>query len=314
MNLIANSGIQLYTIPFEINLDDNFKMYFHEWFDASDSQLKMEIAHYFSEEEIWVKKYDLTDLGYATAKDDFVVTENWETIQEDFEAESKSPIPIDTEEPEDSGCFQMSINRIKWEKFENIWYPMPFFLMKNNKSEFGPTNWCRFKLIPVEENGNIRKYNLLIAFDTRSEFEKETFEDEDLNETPVFTNNYEASKEFALCNNEYNLMAYCSKALNCDWVDKYVLDKFHNLEDINDFRGQKPKLSYLAQYIYLIKYIQQKNILPKITLYSNKNVAYGDVDLVVDIGNSRTCAMLFDNGDFNQASPLELQNFTSPVL
>lgn len=314
MNLIANSGIQLYTILFEVDLNDNFKMYFHEWFDMDDSQLKMEIAHYFSEEEIWVKKYDLTYLGYALAKDDFIVKENWETIREDFEAENKSLISIDTDRPEDSGCFQVSINRIKWEKFENIWFPMPFFLMKNKKSEFGPTNWCRFKLIPVEDNGVLRKYDLLLAFDTKSVFEPETFEDEDLNETPVFTNNYDRSKDFALCNNEYNLIAYCSKAFNCDWVDKYVLNQFYNLDDINDYKGSKPKLNYLAQYIYLLRYIQQTKILPEITLYSNRNVAFGNVDIAVDIGNSRTCAMLFDNGNFNQASPLELQNFTSPVL
>src|SRR5690606_23177223 len=121
-----------------------------------------------------------------------------------------------------------------------------------------------FKLIPIEENGGIKKYNLLLAFDTRSVFENETFEDEDLNETPVFTNNYDRSKEFALCNNEYNLVAYCSKARNCDWIDKYILNQFHNLDDINDYRGQKPKLNYLAQYIYLIKYIQQINTLPVI--------------------------------------------------
>jgi len=102
MNLIANSGIQLYTIPLEINLNDNFKMYFHEWFDISESKLKMEIAHHFSEEEIWVKKYDLTNLGYATAKDDFIVTENWETIKEDFNSDNKSPISIDTDLTEDS--------------------------------------------------------------------------------------------------------------------------------------------------------------------------------------------------------------------
>lgn len=97
-------------------------------------------------------------------------------------------------------------------------------------------------------------------------------------------------------------------------MDKYLLKHFHNLENINDFRGQKPKLDYLAQFIYLIKYIQQLNILPKITLYSNKNVAYGNVDLVVDIGNSRTCAVLFDNSDFTKTSPLTLQDFTTPVL
>lgn len=311
MNLIANTGIQFFTIPLEIDLNDNFRMYFHEWFDIEDNQLKLEIAHFFSEEEVWVKKTDLSELGYAI---NGKVTESWENIQADFVAEGKSPIPIDTNNPKDSGCFQVSINRINIEKFENTWLPLPFFLLNGNKSEFGPTNWCRCKLISVEPSGKSKKYNLLLAFDTRSEFEKEVFEEEDLNETPVFTNNFEKLKEYSLCNNEYKLVGYCSEALNCDWVDKYLLKHFHNLDNINNFKGQKPKLDYLAQYIYLIRYIHQLNVLPKITLFSNKNVAYGNVDLVVDIGNSRTCAVLFDNSDFTKTSPLELQDFTNPVL
>jgi hypothetical protein len=185
--------------------------------------------------------------------------------------------------------------------------------MHNNRSEFGPTNWCRFKLIPVATTGTSKKYSLLLAFDTRTQFEKEGFEDEDLNETPVFASNYEKSKEYALCNNEFKLMSYCSKMNNCDWVDEYILKIYHNISDINELKIPKPKLNYLAQYIYMIRYIQQLDILPKITLYSNRNVVYGNVDLVVDIGNSRTCAVLFDNSDFNKASPLELQDFTVPV-
>jgi hypothetical protein len=310
MNLIANSGIQFFTVPLEINLNDNFKMYFHEWYDVNDQQLKLEIAHYFSEEEVWVKKYDLSELGYAM---NGTVTENWETIREDFETEGKNPIPKDTEDAKDSGCFQESISKINWGKIENVWFPFPFFLLNGNKSEFGPTNWCRCKLTPVETTGKSRKYNLLLAFDTKSLFEKEDFEDEDLNETPVFTSNYDRSKEYALCNNEYKLVSYCSEAFNCGWVDKYVLKQFHNIDNINDLRIQKPKLNYLAQYIYIIRYIQQRDVLPKITLYSNKNAVYGNVDLVVDIGNSRTCAVLFDNSDFTKTSPLELQDFTVPV-
>jgi hypothetical protein len=311
MNLIANSGIQYLTFPIEIDTNDNFKMYFHEWFDMEDNQLKLEIAHFFSAEDVWVKKADLSELGYAM---NGKVTESWDNIKDDFITEGKKPIPIDTNAPKDSGCFQVSISRVNWEKFENTWLPLPFFLLNGNKSESGPNNWCRCKLIPVESTAKSKKYNLLLAFDTRSTFENNGFEDEDLNETPVFTNDYDSSKEYALCNNEYKLVGYCSEAFNCDWVDKFLLKHFHNLENINDFRGQKPKLDYLAQYIYLIRYIQQLNNLPKITLFSNKNVAYGNVDLVVDIGNSRTCAVLFDNGDFTKTSPLELQDFTEPVL
>lgn len=311
MNLIANTGIQYFTFPIEIDLNDNFRMYFHEWFDIDNNQLKLEIAHSFSEEELWVKKNDLSELGYAMNGN---VTESWENIKEDFDDDGKKPISIDTADPKDSGCFQVSMGRLNWNKFTNEWFPFPFFLLNGKKSEFGPTNWCRGKLIPVESGGKTKKYNLLLAFDTRSAFEKEEYEDEDMNETPVFTSNYDKSKEYTLCNNEYKLASYCSEVMNCDWVDKYLLKHFHNLEDINDFRGQKPKLNYLAQYIYFIRYIQQLNVLPNITLYSNKNVAHGNVDLVVDIGNSRTCAVLFDNSDFTKSSPLELQDFTEPVF
>jgi len=313
MNLIANTGIQYFTFPLEINLDDDFKIFFHEWFDTAESQLKLEIAHFFSEEDLWVKKWDLSYLGYVE-KEKGKISDSWENIKEDFKANGKKTISIDTENARDSGCFQMSINRLNWEKLENTWLPMPFFLLNGKNSEFGPTNWCRFKLIPLETDLKTKKYNLLIAFDTRTTFENDGFEEEDLNETPVFTNDYDKSKEYALCNNEYKLIGYCSEALNCDWVDKFLLKHFHKLDNINDFKGQKPKLDYLAQYIYLIRYIFQRNVLPKTTLYSNKNVAHGNVDLVVDIGNSRTCAVLFDNSDFTKTSPLELQDFTEPVI
>jgi hypothetical protein len=313
MNLIANTGIQLITVPLEINLNDNFKMYFHEWFDTQDNQLKLEIVHFFSEDEVWVKKFVLSELGYAIQRNNYKITESWDTIINDDEFNKNSIIKIDTEDPKDSGCFQIGVGRVNFEKFENVWFPMPFFLLNGKQSEFGPTNWCRFKLIPVDNNGKIRKYNLLLAFDTFSRFEDENFEDENLNETPVFTNISEKSKEFALCNNEFKLIAFCSEEDNCDWVDKYVLKQFHNLESINDYRGQKPKLNYLTQYIYLLRLIEQANVLPHIKLFSNQNVAYQNVDLVVDIGNSRTCAILFDNSDFTKSSPLELQDFTIPV-
>lgn len=312
INLIANTGIQLFTVPVEIDENDNFKMYFHEWYDQDDEELKLEIAHHFSEEDIWVKKHHLSHLGFVS-KSTSVVKDTWENIKVDFKEEGYTQIPIETEDSEDSGCFYRSTNRIKWSKFENVWFPMPFFLNNGNRVEFGPTNWCRFKLIPERIAGKLRRYSLLIAFDTKSEFEKETFEDEDLNENPVFTSNYDKSKDYSLCDNEYKLISYCSAEFRCEWVDKYLLQLFHGLENIKDYRGKKPKLDYLAQYIFVIRYIQRLNIVPKVTLYSNRSVAYSNVDLVVDIGNSRTCAVLFENGDFTRTSPLELQDFTVPV-
>ncbi|MDR2058191.1 MAG: virulence factor SrfB [Dysgonamonadaceae bacterium] len=309
MNLIANTGIQMVTVPMDINLNGGFKMFFHEWYDPAEQQLKLEIAHYFSEEDVWVAKRDLAELGYAM---NGKVDCTWETIQKDFDAEGKKTITIETDDAVDSGCFQTSISRLNWNKFENLWFPVPFFLRNgHNRSEFGPTNWCRFRLIPITTGGTERKYNLLLAFDTRSEFETD---DEELNETPVFTSIYDRQKKYGICNDEHKLVNYCSQASNCGWVDKYILKRFHNIDDINDLKAPKPKLNYLAQYIILLRYIGQLEILPQITLHSNCNAAHSNVDLVVDIGNSRTCAVLFDGGDFTKTSPLELQDFSEPIF
>jgi hypothetical protein len=319
MNLIANTGIQLFSTPLEINLNDNFKMYFHEWLDMADRQKKLEIAHFFAEEEIWIKKHILYGnyLGYATLKNNYKVSDSWETISADDEFDHSCIIPIDTEEARDSGCFDVSVSKIKeddWKRFENTWFPMPFFQLNDKLSDFGPTNWCRFKLIPPETTSKTRKYNLLLAFDTRTVFQEEGFEDEDLQETPIFTNAAETEKKYALCNTEEGLIGYCSEDKNCEWIDKFLLRHFHNVDNINDLKGiQMPKMKYLAQYIFINRYIQQFGNLPTITLFSNQNAAYDNVDLVVDIGNSRTCAVLFDNSDFTKSSPLELQDFTAPI-
>lgn len=323
MNLIANTGIQLLTVPLEINMNDNFKMFFHEWFDLTDEQLKLEIAHHFSEDEIWVKKKDLhnllglglTDGKVGRFEDGIFKPYNWEEIKGDFYSEGNKPIVPMESDGDNSDCFQISVNRFRWDKFENQWLPFPFFsLGSNGKSEFGPTNWCRCKFVPEESSNSSKKYTLLLAFDTRTTYENEDFEEHDLMETPVFASSYDKSKVYGICNNEFSLLDFCSKApYNCDWVEECILKIYHDVKSVDELTIKKPKLNYLAQYIFILKYIQQLNVLPKITLFSDKNVAFGDVDLIVDMGNSRTCAVLFDNHDFTKVEPLSLTNLSNPV-
>jgi hypothetical protein len=317
MNLIANTGIHFFTFPLEVNLNDQFKMYFQEWLDIEEEQKKLEIAHYFSDEEIWIKKHILSNLGYANLNNNYKVSDSWETISNDDDFDKSCIIPISTSEARDSGCFDVSVSKIKeeeWKKLDNNWFPMPFFQLNGKRSEFGPTNWCRFKLIPIGQEGKIKKYNLLLAFDTKTVYMEEGFEDEDLQETPIFTNTAKTSKSYSLCNTEEGLIGFCSDEKNCGWVEKYILKHFHNVDNINDKKLEMPKMKYLANFIFINRFIQQFGNLPTITLFSNQNVAYGNVDLVVDIGNSRTCAVLFDNSDFTKLSPLELQDFSLPTV
>lgn len=323
MNLIANTGIQFFTKKIEIDLNDNFKMYFHESLDIEDQLLKMELVHHFSDYDLWVRKRELAVLGYLNVQDreengriikKGTVNASWDEIKDDFTSSGYTTIPIETATPEESGCFRVNLNKCRLERFENRWMPLPFFtLSSNNNSEFGPTNWCRFKLIPVSTTKSIKTYNLLLAFDTRAKYEDEDFEDQDLMETPVFESAYDKYKQFSLCNNEFALLNFCSKSNNCEWVDEYILNLYHGVKKIDELNVRKPKLNYLAQYVFILRYIQQLDVLPNISLFSDKNVAFGNVDLVVDIGNSRTCAVLFDDSDFTKVEPLALQNFTNPI-
>lgn len=317
MNIIANSGIQYYTVSLEVNLNDNYKVYFHEWFDDIENKIKLEIAHKFTEGDVWVKKQDLFQLGYIQHKDEEIdgkliakgsINEGWEEVKKDFIEFKKEEIPAED-------CFTINHKKCGWEDFENVWLPIPFFsIAKDGSSNFGPINWCRGKLILSSVEANIRKYNLVLAFDTRTSYEDdEGFEDDHLMENPVFLSIDEKEKNFGLCNNEFSLVDFCSKAKNCGWVDKRILKIIHDVENFDDLKTKGKKLEYLARYIFLLNFIQHKNVVSDLTLFSDKNEEYGDVDLVVDIGNSRTRAVLFDNSDFTRVDPLELQNFTTPV-
>jgi len=303
ISLIANSGIQFHTEKFSIDLNDGKnKMHFHEWFDTNDIKLKLELAHFFTNDDIWVRKKDLATFGYLYNGNP---TDKWEEISKGNEV-----IQI----PENSGtCFSMSINKCKIENFENKWLPFPYFeLNRHNDSVFGPINWCRIKLIPTGINANNkREYDIVIAFDTRTLYDDGSNEDLD-RETPIFSNAFENSKNYTLCKNEFQLVDFCSEKFSCEWVNKYILKLVHKKDNVNSLNS--PKFDYLASFIYLIKYIQQNCNLPEVKLHKDKNVQWCNVDMVVDIGNSKTSAVLFDEGDFTKVRALEIQDFSNPMM
>ena len=68
-SLIANSGIQLYTFPFEIDLNSNFKQWFHEWYDKEEGVHKLDLVERVKSDEgvFFYNKKELIDKGYMTA-------------------------------------------------------------------------------------------------------------------------------------------------------------------------------------------------------------------------------------------------------
>lgn len=325
MKLIANTGIHLFTKIINLSKEDNFKMSFCEKQDVTNQKIVFDLAHKFSATngDVWVYKKHLGFLGYLQIKDSEDdgglrirkgdVTHKWSKIEQDFYDSGFEEIPFD-ESDEDSlhHCFHMNIDKVKLEKFVNQWLPMPFFPMnQNGKSLFNSTNWCRFKLVPIND-GSKGKYEIIIAFDTKTEFTDKYLGGNNVSETPIFSTADAGAKTYSICNEENLLIDFCSVEKGCKWVDDYILKLYHDVTRLSNIQNlSSPKLKYLAEYLFLIKYIERLEILPELTLFSNKDVAYQDVDIVIDIGNSKTRAILFDNSDFTKVEALGLQNYTN---
>ena len=81
-------------------------------------------------------------------------------------------------------------------------------------------------------------------------------------------------------------------------------------------RFEKPVKQYVSSYLMLLKWLSSLIEMPEIQLFTS-DVRKKEVDLVVDIGNSATCALLFENKndhsfDFNNVKKLIIQDYTNP--
>jgi hypothetical protein len=311
MNLIANSGIQLQAFSIKIDKKSAFKMLFHEWFDLQEGLLKLEIVENISteDENIYVKKYDLFKEGYLINPDAKL---DWDKISQD----GIKPLRKGDEMCQGirGDIFKMSFtdSHNKLSLFENKWLPIPYFQKKTErKFMFGPFNWSRFKLIPQGEKSEVISYDVLLAFDTRTHY----LDKDEYNETPVFQDNFERELIFSVCKNEFLLMDYCSTGKDWSYINNYIMKLVYpGSQQINRITGNF-KYSYIASYIYLINYIAQSKIFPEVTLFKDKEIISKDIDMIIDVGNSRTTAILVeDNENFNQITPLELQDFSIPII
>ena len=306
--LIANSGIQLLTFRLKLNTQDKFKMWFREWYDTSNGQWRLDLAQevHAGDNVLFYDKRELFDAGYL----------NDPTIEYDpveLRNDGVKPLRID-----DDMCdsvrgelykltFSDKHNAMKC--FENRWIPIPYFFKRTEKRfKFSPMNWSRIKFVPRYGGKTELEYDVILAFDTRAGYSSDNY-----NEFPVFPDQYCSEMNFALCDNEFFLMDYCSPNENWSYINEYIFKVVHpTLSNVSQIRGANVhRMSYIASYIFLVNYLAQNKIFPTIKLYKDLDVEVRNVDMVIDIGNSRTTALLIENNsNFNQVRPLSLIDYT----
>jgi len=325
--LIANSGIQFCNIDLELNLSeplvfDNGKTLKYSFLEIKDfitEEVTLDFAYMHNQPDGQyyiplkeIKEYDDSSL-FKQSQAGRILRNQFglpKVKSEEFSTALFSSYPSGA--PEIININSLESYKIKnnethenvpaYQYFLNKWLPMPMY----EKDVDGQTNdyplaWCRLKIFDMGpgRQKETRKYRFVWAFDTK-------VTDDPLSVFQPYFDSMESAKEYGLCNNVEQLLSFMS-----------VSDEFHAFSDyIKSLLNISPtevSFKYVSYYIYFINYIRLIGASPEVKMYySEDEKSNVDVDLVLDIGNSRTFGILFEKGDFTRSNQLALRDLSYP--
>lgn len=335
ISLISNTGIQFYKTHIQFNWNQ-FKTSFHfHQFVSSEGKVELEIAQEIEDpitnNILYVSKDDLKSNNMLNQEDKLIGGWNDNPKIRVFDKEDIIEANANTLK---SGLFGSPTPEVS--KFFGQWLPFPCFGKKD--SQTGPYNWVRVMVVPQNyDPTNVKQYvngiqdwQIVLAFDTKAVFDDGNY-NEEFREIPLFANKFERVKEFYFPASDMKLMNFVAPSNgNKVWIDSGIMKLVHNTTEIvevyklakayavanHDGIGSVPRpllYGYLTNYIYFIHVVATMLANNTVELVNDLQVTPINVDLVVDMGNSKTTAVLFENGCFNKVAMLELQDFTHPV-
>jgi len=225
--------------------------------------------------------------------------------------------------------------------FGGGWVPVPFLATRAGLDaqgheifEHGPIDWARLRLFPAEPgtvlDGAPITHHVVIAFDT------EILDREQGHYVAPTAENVRNEQEFAFASRFSDVMQFLASgatqtperenARAMTWVEQWVFDMFVAARERQLKRRmreeEKKTVEHLARYVTLLQFINAAVAIPRIKLVDTYSDARRTrpiaVDLVLDIGNSRTCGILIETYpndtqmSFANTVVLELRNLSEP--
>lgn len=207
------------------------------------------------------------------------------------------------------------------EMFEGQWFPLPIFTGRAGSAGFesGPLFWSRGYLKKIGEG----EYHLVAAFDTQTSDSSENLDENQFKCKPSPAD-AASGNPFRLCDNYYLLTEILLNIPELsDWING-LYDDYAERKDLTEREIAKGKagLVAVAHYFNLIAILAEPRVcaMPVISLKAyNRDLDKGKgigVDLVLDIGNSRTCGVLIEKSRNKTTEPymLNMRNLTDPTL
>jgi hypothetical protein len=287
INLIGNSGVQFHRINAKIEKDKlrQLKYVYFEDVELNKRRFWLEELIFIAERDAYCRKSELMKIDAFTNDGKLKPDLRWNELRVFSEGQPQ--------------VFEVGNIQQVLKSFKNKWLPLPYF--KNNsisRDFFGPTDWVRIYINQIDQEN----LELILAIDTTLAEGPEVVHSPELNENPQ-------ENKFSLCKSDDLILHYFEPITECKWVEDYILP-FFKIED-----GESQTM-HLASYIFLIRFLNSLEEIPTIQMLSDR-AGVIDVDLTIDVGNSNTCALLFENPNdirfnLNKVKQLDLVDLSNP--
>lgn len=204
--------------------------------------------------------------------------------------------------------------------YDGIWLPIPILKsVPPYRFEQGPHNWSRIRIIEIPEgedrDGNTHR--VTIAFDT-----KIFPNSKDIAYLAPTDHDVNTGSIFSLASRSDHINWY----LELKWISSWLQDLFQELApEATRLKMHKDDIiaginnkSYYGYYLNILDLIDHAINLPAIKIVSNKKndiTPSIPVDMILDVGNSRTCGILIedhaqDKDSLNRRYELEIRDLS----
>jgi len=200
---------------------------------------------------------------------------------------------------------------------EGIWLPLPFFRFNPPRTfSGGPANWARVQILALEtpdEDGNT--YRVSMAFDTKVHPVRSNTQYLAPNEDDI-----KSGVGFALAHRSNELGDF----LDASWIDGWLREVFSEQASrrlrmhLDDIDTALADFEYQAHYLNVLDMLGRLIAVPEIKINAVELQEPAiNVDLILDVGNSRTCGILVeehpsDNKGLKQLYELQLRDLSKP--
>ncbi|QNT77989.1 virulence factor SrfB [Entomobacter blattae] len=288
ITLIPESGIQFW--PVELDMDTARKQ--HCWF--------------------WEKK----DGTY----DDGTPRYTLHTLEED-EDTGVLRDTISSFAPPEEEIYELGLKQVLT-VWEDQWLPLPFFAIDGQtdngatKLRRGPANWVRGKLVRLSDH----KLICVIAVDTS--LQQEVL-DKDVPYNAPTPEDSQRQDQFTFTATAQETSWFLNEGWVGEWLEQLLLENRGKNTAKTPLSETPHYCEHYALYLTFLTLLSQGKELPIIHLLdggqgkiAQKSV---DVDLVLDLGNSRSCGILIEEHpgqgvDFSNSYPLVIRDLSRPWI